>query len=97
MDKKIENEIFIEADRMISWLLHRVREISGEFPVKVRITIFFGTGEARTIGHFMEHERLVPPEVLESYEKAFHEIEKRQLTEAASEILKGKNDTTLSE
>ena len=95
MDKEIEKEIFVEADKMLFWLLHRIREISGEFPVKVRLTIFYGTGENRTVGHYMEHERLIPNEMLEQYEKVFRDFEMKELIDTASNILKGNDDSML--
>ena len=67
MDKEIEKEMIEEVEKLMNYLFYRIREISGEFPIKMRVTTLYPPSEKRETSHFMETERILPMKDLEVY------------------------------
>jgi hypothetical protein len=94
MDEKdraeIERRMGDEVNSMINlYLMWRLRDVAGEFPTKVRVTLFFMPDGNR--GHTVEFEHRYGPEALQHAEGVWEKFERDQLVKASQDFLKNPN------
>jgi hypothetical protein len=87
----LEAKVKAELEKLIHYLLWRIRDVSEEFPYKLRIDVFFSRNEGAN-SHFIETETLFLPEALRDAEEKFLEWQKQQIVKDASDFMNGKHE-----
>ncbi len=95
MDPEVEKAIQAEISQMLGYFAWRLRALSGEWPAKVRVNLFFARGPNDTGGqrlHTIEHEAHYPPEAMDGAEVNFLKAEKDDLVKLAKKYAESGGD-----